>query len=149
MYAGPNSLTSLNALEALFLLKNCFSIPKLLYSLRCAACYRSTILLEYDDVIRQTLKVILNVDLSDVIWKQATLPMSSGGLGVRLAMDLALPAFLSSVNGASELTLKLLPNRLHAVSGNRDPVSIAVCLEWQTLCGSVVPDPARAGVQRQ
>ena len=32
-------LTSLNAHDALFLLKNCFSIPKLLYSLRCAACY--------------------------------------------------------------------------------------------------------------
>ena len=74
--------------------------------------------------------------------------MSSGGLGVRLAMDLALPAFLWSVNGASELTLKLLPSRLHAVSGNRDPVCIAACLEWQTRCGSVVPDPARAGVQK-
>ena len=34
-------LTSLNAHDALFLLKNCFSIPKLLYSLRCAACYRA------------------------------------------------------------------------------------------------------------
>jgi hypothetical protein len=32
-------LTSLNAHDALFLLKNCFSQPKLLYSLRCAACY--------------------------------------------------------------------------------------------------------------
>ena len=47
-------LTLLNAHDALFLLKNCFSIPKLLYSLRCAACFNSTILLEYDDVIRQT-----------------------------------------------------------------------------------------------
>ena len=44
------------------------------------------------------LKAILNVDLDDVIWKQATLPVSSGGLGVRLATDLALPAFLSSVS---------------------------------------------------
>jgi len=30
----------------------------------------SNILKEYDDVIRQTLKVIINVDLSDIIWKQ-------------------------------------------------------------------------------
>ena len=141
-------LAALNAHDALFLLKNCFSIPKLLYSLRCAACYKSTILPEYDDVIRQTLKVILNVDLSDVIWKQATLPVSSGGLGVRLAVDLALPAFLSSVNGASELTLRLLPSRLHTVSGNRDSVCVAACLEWQTRCDAAVPDPARAGVQK-
>jgi len=108
-------LKSLNAHDALFLLKNCFSIPQLLYSLRCAACYKSTLLSNYDDVIRQTLKVILNVDMSDVIWKQATLPVSSGGLGVRLTVDLALPAFLSSVNGASELTMSLIPNRLHAI----------------------------------
>jgi len=54
--------------------------------------------------------------------------VSSGGLGVRLSMDLALPAFLSSVNGASELTLLLLPSRLHSMSGNRDPVYIAACL---------------------
>jgi len=46
------------------------------------------------------IKVILNVDLSNTIWKQATLPVSSGGLGVRLSMDLALSAFLSSVNSA-------------------------------------------------
>jgi hypothetical protein len=141
-------LTSLNAHDALFLLKNCFSIPKLLYSLRCAACYMSPILLDYDVVIRHTLKVILNVDLSDVIWKQATLPVSSGGLGVRLAVDLALPSFLSSVNGASELTLQLLPSRLHSLSGSHDPVYLAACMEWQTRCAAAVPDLARAGVQK-
>ena len=74
--------------------------------LRCTPRYNSTVLSEHDDVIRHTLKAILNVDLSDVIWKQATLSVSSGGLGVRLATDLALPALLSSVNGASLLTLR-------------------------------------------
>ena len=72
--------------------------------------------MEYDDVIRQTLKIILNIDLSDVIWKLATLPVSSGGLGVRLAEDLALPAFLSSIKGTSDLINRLLPSRLNAVS---------------------------------
>ena len=43
-----------------------------------------------------------------------------GGLGVRLATDLALPAFLSSVAGASTLTVRLLPNRLHGTSGLQD-----------------------------
>ena len=133
-------LTSLSAHDALFLLKNCFSLPKLLYSLRCAACYKSTILSEYDDVIRQTLKVILNVDLSDAIWKQATLPVSNGGLGVRLSVDLALPAFLSSVSGASKLTLQLLPSRLHALSGSNDPIFVTACLEWQTKYDVSIPD---------
>jgi len=62
-------LTSLNAHDALFILKNCFSIPKLLYSLRCASCFNSNILSEYDEVVQITPKVILNVDLSDIIWK--------------------------------------------------------------------------------
>ena len=81
-------LTTLNAQDALFLLKNCFSTPKLLYTLRCAACYKSVLLLEYDNVIQQTLKIVLNVDLTETVWRQATLPVSSGGLGVRLATDL-------------------------------------------------------------
>ncbi len=50
----------------------------------------------------------MNIDLFNFTWKQANLPVSNGGLGVRLAVDLALPAFLSSVNGTSELTLSLL-----------------------------------------
>ena len=91
----------------------------------------------------------MNVDQSGDIWKQATLPVSSGDLSIRLTVDLALmPAFLSSVNGASELTLRLIPNRLHAVSGNCDPVYMAASLEWQTRCGAAVPDPVTASVQK-
>ena len=60
--------------------------------------------------------------------------MSSGGLGVRLATDLALPTFLSS--------------RLHAASGNCDPVCVAACLERQTRCSSPIPDSATVSVQK-
>ena len=49
----------------------------------------------------------------------------SGGLEVRLATDLVLSAFLSSVHAASTLTLQLLPSRLHEVSGDRDPVYVS------------------------
>ena len=75
--------------------------------------------------------------------------MSSGGLSVRLAMNLALPAFLSSVNGAVELTIQLLPSRLHAVSSTNDPVYVAASLEWQAHCNSAVPDSAQAGHQNK
>ena len=98
-----STLKLLNAHDALFLLKNCFSIPKLTYTLRSAPCYTSQLLLEYDDVIRATLKDIMNVALSDDVWDQATLPVANGGLGVRRAFDIALPAFLSSVSGANTL----------------------------------------------
>ena len=76
------------------------------------------------------------------------LPVSIGGLGIRLASDLALPAFLPSVNGASELILKLLPSSLHAASANCDPLCIVASLEWQTRCNSTVPDPVVVGIQK-
>jgi hypothetical protein len=72
-------------------------------------------------------------------------PVCSGGLGVRLAMDFTLPAFLSSVNGAKELTIQLLPSRLHGVSSTYDLVYVAASLEWQANCNSAFPDSAHAG----
>ena len=96
------------------------------------------------------MKVILNVDLTDDVWRMAILPVFSGGLGVRLATDIAL-GYQSSchpVNGAADLTMKLLPSRLHEVSGDRDPVCVAACLEWQTRSASTVPDPAKSGIQK-
>ena len=141
-------LTTLHAHDALYLLKNCFSTPKLLYTLRCAACYKSSVIPEYDIVIKQTLRAVLNVDMSDSVWNQAVLPVSSGGLGVRLAADLALPAFLSSVSGASELIVRLLPSRLHNSSAERDSLYVAACQQWQSLCNSAVPDPTSIGIQK-
>ena len=85
---------------------------------------------DYDSVIQQTLRVIHNVDLTETVWSQATLYLCySGGLGVRLAMDLTLPAFLSSVNGSAALTLQLLPSQFHASSGIQDPVYITAFME--------------------
>ena len=73
-------LSTLHAHDALYLLKNCFSMPKLLHTLRCAACYKSAVLSEYDDVVRHTLKAILNIDRRETVWNQATLPVSSGAV---------------------------------------------------------------------
>jgi hypothetical protein len=42
------------------------------------------------------LQVILNIDMAESVWNPATLPVSSGGLGVRLAAHLALLPFFVS-----------------------------------------------------
>ena len=118
-------LQVLNSHDAFFLLRNCFSVPKLLYTLRSAPCYANHLLKQYDDTIRNTLQLILNISLSDSSWDQASLPISSGGIGVRLAADLALPAFLSSVAGSLDLVKKLTPPRLHDSVGDLDPYLIA------------------------
>ena len=53
-----NRVSLLHARDALFLLKNCFCIPKLMYTLRSAPCHSPPLLIEYDDIIRSTLQQI-------------------------------------------------------------------------------------------
>ena len=135
-------LKLLSAHDAFYLLKNCFSLPKLAYTLRCAPCYQSDLLSQYDDVIKDTLKAVLNIQLSDpTIWAQAVLPVASGGIGVRLATDVALPAFLSSVVGSAPLVLQVLPERLHASVGTDDALFVTAVTEWQARCASPSLEP--------
>ena len=51
----------------------------------------------------------MNIRLEADSWTQATLPVSQGGLGIRLASDLALPAFVASARGSSLGAEALLP----------------------------------------
>ena len=81
----------------LFLLKNAFSLPRLLFTLRSAPCHHHPELLsEYDVITRSTTEALCNIHFDDNSWSQAKLPVRYGGLGLRTAADLALPAFLSS-----------------------------------------------------
>ena len=141
-------LQVLNSHDAFFLLRNCFSVPKLLYTLRSAPCYANHLLKQYDDTIRNILQLILNISLSDSSWDQASLPISSGGLGVRLATHLALPAFLSSVAGSLELVKKLTPPRLHDSVGELDPYLIAAREEWLSLSSFPCPDSSISSIQK-
>ena len=45
-------------------------------------------------------------------WTQCSLPVVWGGLGIRKATDLALPAFLASAHGADAGVKKLLPTEI-------------------------------------
>ena len=81
----------------LFLLKNVFSLPHLLLALRSAPCHHHPELLaEYDVIPRSTTEALCNIHFDDNSWSQVKLPVQYGGLGLRTAADLALPAFLSS-----------------------------------------------------
>ena len=130
-------LKLLNIQDALFLLRNCFAIPKLTYNLRSAPCFRhQNLLSEYDAMIRSTLESILNITLSDEAWDQATLPVANGGIGIRRATDIALPAFLSSVAGSQSLVHQLLPQSIRDRSGTSDPAFTEALSEWQSRTGS-------------
>ncbi|KAG1702407.1 Retrotransposable element SLACS protein [Nymphon striatum] len=102
-------LSELDSHDALYLLKHCFAIPKLMYFLRSSPCFDSEILKVYDQKLRSSLEKVLNTHLSETTWTQCSLPVAQGGLGVRSAVDLALPAFLSSAHACNILLEALLP----------------------------------------
>ena len=93
-------LEDISSHEALFLLRHCLAIPKLQYFLRSAPCFKNPQMLEeYDLVLQDCVQKIINVRLDEEKCLQSSLPVKFGGLGVRRATDLALPAFLASAHG--------------------------------------------------
>ncbi len=122
--------------DAFLLLKNSFSIPKVLHLLRSAPTFLSAGLVAYDKEQRSILESIANVQLDNRAWSQASLPVKDGGLGVRSAVDLAPSAYLSSTSATRDLVLQILPLRLRSV-----PVpfkSVAMSL-WSA--GTNMPPP--------
>ncbi len=63
-----------------------------------------------DNVIKNCLESIMNVHINEEQWKQASLPIKIGGLGIRKTEDITLPAFLSSVYGSKNLVSQIMNN---------------------------------------
>ncbi|XP_029657117.1 uncharacterized protein LOC115231182 [Octopus sinensis] len=77
---------------AFFLLRNHFSVPKILYTLRCAPCFqRGDLLSDLDNILSLGTSSLCNLAFDDPGWTQASLPVRWGGLGLRSYSDLALP----------------------------------------------------------
>ena len=101
-------LQLLDAHDALFLLKNCFYIPRLQYILRRAPCIECDVLKDFDSAIREALQFILNFDMDITKLEQCYLPVALGGRGIRSASSLSLPAFLSSGHACQSAISKVL-----------------------------------------
>ena len=71
--------------------------------LGCSLCLGNAILSQIDKVLKSNISHIANVVLSDVQWIQASLPVKAGGLGIRRAASLALPAYLASATSTALL----------------------------------------------
>ena len=67
------------------------------------------ILEEFNNVIKDSVVNILNISLSDLAHSQLTLPIAKGGLGLRLATEIAISGYLSSVKASSSAVNSLLP----------------------------------------
>ena len=65
---------------------------------------------QFDCILRDALSAIVNCNMNESQWRQARLPVKHGGLGVRSALDIALPAYMSSLISTKSLTDELLSN---------------------------------------
>lgn len=102
---------------ALRLLRCSLSSPRFQYLLRTSPAFlHEERLSEIDDFYRSTLESITNNKISDSSWKQATLPMSFAGLGIRSTVDLACPAYFSSMFQSEEMSDQILAkSNLHII----------------------------------
>ena len=69
---------------------------------------RISIALQRFNAICMTLSLITNVNITDEQWRQASLPVKTGGIGVRSVMSIAPSAFLSSSTSTQQLQTLLL-----------------------------------------
>ena len=112
-------LRQLDSHSATFFLAHYVSAPRLQYLLRSSPMYKAEdVLKNIDEMVRQTLTDVTNVDISGPAWQQAALPVKMGGLGVRSVEALALPCYISSLYASAQLVTSILPTGIA-----RDPPS--------------------------
>ena len=92
-----------------FLLRNCLSMPRLLFKLRRSPCYRlHSKLAQFDETLRQAASTVCYVNFDDAGWQQSTLPVAQGGLGLSSAVNVSLPANASSLSATRQLVGQIL-----------------------------------------
>ena len=118
---------------ALFFLSRYAAVPRATYLLRAAPFYTTPgPLTAIDEMMREATSQCCNVHLDDVSWTQASLPLRLGGLGIRRLADVALPAYIASLEASRDLvcTINRLPHgdrlarlasALEAFTGNQCP----------------------------
>ena len=124
--------------EAFTILRCALSLPKLLYLLRSSLAYKcTTALQDFDETMRRTLCKIVNIELPEDSWVQATLPIAMGGIGLRCATHVALPAFLASTASSSRLVRTLLESFDSAESDRWSEATTA----WKALADTEAAPP--------
>jgi len=138
-------LAYLNAHDALVILKNSLSLPKMLYHLRCTYSGDHPSLPVIDAMLRDLVCQILNVNLSDLQWDQASLPVKWGGLGIRKTTHVASSAFLASAAGVVDLVSAILPagRRVSTIRAKDTALSA-----WNQLSGGTAPADQEARAQK-
>ena len=131
--------------DALNLLRNSISVPKPLYTLRTSECSDNPQLLKFDKLQRKCITDIININMNDNKWTQATLPVKDGGLGIRSVTVLAsfcLPDIGCRHTANPE---RHLPVGLHI---QVDSSKVRTIDAWKKLTSSDFPIEAKQGKQK-
>ena len=94
---------------------------------------------------KTALSAILNVDLNDDQWIQASLPGRNGGLGIRSAQMLASSAFLASAASTLELQQSILPPRIQTLV---DKSTETAEISWAALSAVSKPVGQQCCIQK-
>ncbi|XP_055332179.1 uncharacterized protein LOC129584100 [Paramacrobiotus metropolitanus] len=129
--------------QALFLLKNCLGVPKIVHLLRTSLAWQfSDELYTLDQTFRAAVEKITNVRMDHPTWLQTSLPVRLGGLGIRRTEELAPSAYLASASSVRSLISKLCP-----FLPPTDTTSAT--LAWKLLTGlNDVPAEPLHGIQK-
>ena len=82
---------------------------------------------------RRALESITNVPMSKDVWEQSSLPTSLGGLGIPRSSEIALPAYISSMESSVDMVTVILPE-----SGVREKIA-ELTMMWQNETGLTAP----------
>jgi len=120
---------------AYFLLKNSLAIPRLVYFLRCCPTWKHMDLLEeFDQILKLTMEKVANNSFNDDAWKQISLPVRLGGLGVRHAVNLAFSSFLASVYSVEDLVNRVLPDEVLSIADSNTAEALNNWIEINSDC---------------
>ena len=139
-------LKLLEAHDALCLLRSAFAIPKLQYILRTAPCFLSPSLCLFDNVQRSLLEDICNIKLCNDSWKQASLPVNCGGMGIRSAAMLASSAYLASAAGCTPISSAILPAGIDPALPS---IQAAALNQWEELAQHSCDPPSGQSASKQ
>jgi len=109
----------------------------MIHTLRCSPCVDHPRLAMFDSLLRKGIGINCNLDLTDIQWLQASLPVKDGGLGVRRISLLASSAFLASASATDTLQQQLLFRS--SIAGTTDASVSMVRDVWSTAYATDCP----------
>ena len=132
---GQQRLSLISSHDALVLLRSALSHPKLNHLLRTASCSGNPILSSIDNMLLQCVSCITNTRLDEDQWLQASLPCKAGGLGIRLASQLAPSTFSATAAATRNLQSLILGDRFM----DNSPCEDAARALWSSFTSAAFP----------